>query len=87
MNYPLPFPDFDMFTVTVDLTRDGLPHHREVIEIIFQYMNILRKVGAQEWIFRECQKLAGIAFQFKEKSAPSGYTCKRMGLDGSRESS
>jgi secreted Zn-dependent insulinase-like peptidase len=55
--------DFDIFSVTIDLTREGLPHHRKVVEMVFQYLNMLRDAGVQEWIFRECQKLADIAFQ------------------------
>ena len=27
----------------------------EIISLIYQYVNMLRKEGAQEWIFKECK--------------------------------
>jgi len=30
-------------------------HVDDIVTLIFQYVNLLRKLGPQEWIFRECQ--------------------------------
>ena len=42
---------FDFFTVYVDLTEDGLLHIDDIIELVFQYINMINKEGAVKWIF------------------------------------
>jgi len=38
-------------------------HVDDIVMLIFQYINLLQKVGPQEWIFRECQVCARVRFQ------------------------
>jgi len=66
---------FMFFGVNVDLTEAGIEHVDDIITLIFQYLNLLRKEGPQEWIFRECQDLSSMGFRFKDKERPSSYTC------------
>jgi insulysin len=44
--------------------------------MVFEYIELIKKSGPQEWIYRECQKLAKISFDFKEKIAPATYASK-----------
>ena len=41
---------FDFFIVNVDLTEKGLEHIDDIIKLVFQYFNMLRVQGAQEWV-------------------------------------
>ncbi|KAL1917702.1 uncharacterized protein VTP21DRAFT_3536 [Calcarisporiella thermophila] len=71
---------FEFFKIWVDLTENGLKHYEEVIEIVFQYIELLKKDGIQESIFREVQSLASTSFRFSEKSKPLYYTTHVAGL-------
>ncbi|KAF7728621.1 Insulinase (Peptidase M16) [Apophysomyces ossiformis] len=71
---------FEFFRVSIDLTEEGLAHYRDVVTVIFQYIELLKKMGVQESAFREVQSLASLAFRFKEKSPPSQYTSRLAGL-------
>ncbi|GFS16143.1 insulin-degrading enzyme-like [Elysia marginata] len=65
---------FSFFSVAVDLTDRGQENTDEIIALIYQYIHMLRKEGAQEWIFKECQDLASMSFNFKDKESPRAYT-------------
>ncbi|KAI8825830.1 Metalloenzyme, LuxS/M16 peptidase-like protein [Fimicolochytrium jonesii] len=71
--------NFDFFKVSVDLTLAGVEHYEEIVPIIFQYIDMVKKDGVQDWIFQECKQLATMSFRFKEKSPPSSYTSRLAG--------
>ena len=66
------FLGFDFFIVSVDLTEEGVEHIDDIIQLVFQYFEMLRKVGTQEWIFDECKKINAMLFRFKDKESPMG---------------
>lgn len=66
---------FMFFAVDVDLTEEGIEHTDDIVTLIFQYLNLLRKEGPKEWVFRECQDLSSMSFRFKDKEKPINYTC------------
>jgi len=61
---------FGFFEIVVDLTQEGLEHVDDIVNIIFQYLRMLRQEGAKKWIFDECVKLNEMRFRFKEKEQP-----------------
>ncbi|KAI9204048.1 Metalloenzyme, LuxS/M16 peptidase-like protein [Polychytrium aggregatum] len=65
--------NFGFFKITVDLTAEGQAHYNEVIVIIFQYIDMIKKAGIQKWIFNECKSLYMMHFRFKEKKSPASY--------------
>ncbi|KAL3863624.1 hypothetical protein ACJMK2_005374 [Sinanodonta woodiana] len=65
---------FMFFMVNVDLTEDGLEHVDDIITLIYQYINMLKNEGPQEWVFKECQNLSAMQFRFKDKERPRNYT-------------
>ncbi|XP_021361137.1 insulin-degrading enzyme-like isoform X2 [Mizuhopecten yessoensis] len=71
---------FMFFKVDVDLTEEGIEHVDDIVTLTYQYINLLRKAGAQEWIFKECQDLSAMTFRFKDKEKPRNYA---SGLSGS----
>ena len=43
---------------------------------MFQYLNLLRKEGPQEWVHEECRDLDALKFQFKDKERAAGYVTR-----------
>lgn len=54
---------FTLFTISLILTEDGMKHLTEVIEAVFGYIDLLRRTGPQERIFREIQKIEDTSFR------------------------
>ncbi|XP_075072253.1 insulin-degrading enzyme isoform X1 [Mixophyes fleayi] len=71
---------FMFFIINVDLTEEGLLHVDDIIFHMFQYIQKLRTEGPREWVFQECKDLNAVAFRFKDKEHPRGYTSKVAGL-------
>ena len=40
---------------------------------MFKYIQRLKEVGPQEWVFHETNKIGNMTFDFLEKSDPIGY--------------
>lgn len=60
------------FEISVDLTEEGFENTDKIIKIIFQYINMLKKQGAQKWIFDEYSQICKTLFRFKDKENPLG---------------
>ncbi|XP_005991607.1 insulin-degrading enzyme isoform X2 [Latimeria chalumnae] len=71
---------FMFFIINVDLTEEGLLHVEDIIFHMFQYVQKLCTEGPQEWVFQECKDLNAVAFRFKDKERPRGYTSRIAGL-------
>ncbi|CAG8742754.1 12068_t:CDS:10, partial [Acaulospora morrowiae] len=67
------------FNVSINLTPSGLENYQEIVKLVFQHIKLMKKVGVQEYIFREekkkqLQNLQAIKFRFLEKSSsPADY--------------
>ncbi|XP_039264342.2 insulin-degrading enzyme-like [Styela clava] len=67
---------FDFFLIQVDLTETGIYHVEDIIQIMFQYIKLLKSVGHQDWIHHEIRDISAISFRFKDKEKPSSYVSK-----------
>lgn len=54
--------------VTIGLTEPGLGHIREIGEMLFHKIEMVRRQGVEQWRFDEQGQLGEIAFQFAEES-------------------
>jgi secreted Zn-dependent insulinase-like peptidase len=45
--------NYELLAIVINLTENGLEYYEEVLKIIFQYAEMLRRVGPQESIFKE----------------------------------
>ena len=61
------------FEIEVSLTKKGLANSDKVIDIIFTYMQRIRDMGPQKWIFEEKKQMGNIAFDFAEKRTPMAF--------------
>jgi len=67
--------DWGLFCVKVDVTDNGIEHVEDVVEAVYQYVQMLqREAPFDPWIFRETQDLALQDFRFKSKESPINYT-------------
>ncbi|ONH66952.1 A-factor-processing enzyme [Cyberlindnera fabianii] len=64
------------FGVDIDLTEDGISHYEEILVVLFQYLNLLKREGAHQWIYNELQEVSEMNFKFKQKSSPSSTVSK-----------
>ncbi|OQR75122.1 insulin-degrading enzyme-like [Tropilaelaps mercedesae] len=64
---------FGLFTISMNLSPEGLEHTDEIADAIFQYLNLLRREGPQSWVFEELKNLGIMQFRFKPKETPIKY--------------
>lgn len=61
---------FSLFSVSIDLTPEGITHLDDIIRAVFQYIHMLALDGVHEWVFEECRLLQEMHFRFLEKTSP-----------------
>ncbi|XP_022253443.1 insulin-degrading enzyme-like, partial [Limulus polyphemus] len=66
---------FSFFVVSMELTEEGIEHTDDIVTLIFQYINMLKKVGPQQWIYEECRDIAAMTFRFKDRERPQSLVC------------
>ena len=64
------------FSITVTLTKKGLANTDKVINAVFKYIQRLKEVGPQQWVFEESKKIGAMSFAFAEKGQPINYAVK-----------
>ncbi len=62
-----------LFSVVITLTEKGAANPDRVLQLFFDYMEMLRKEGPQDWLYAEQSRLADLSFRFREQSSPMGY--------------
>jgi insulysin len=67
--------DWSAFSISVDLTDEGLEKVDQVVEVIFAYIALVKKEGIQQWIHDETATVAACQFRFLSKRNPMDYTC------------
>ena len=68
-------PEFAIFECTVNLTINGLTNWKDVVFIIYQYIERLKMLTDKQWrlYFDERQKVDEMRFMFKGKEHPYDY--------------
>ncbi|KAK9241369.1 Metalloenzyme, LuxS/M16 peptidase-like protein [Lipomyces kononenkoae] len=67
---------YDLFQISVDLTPEGIKNYEEVIETVFQYLNLLQVTPPQQWVYEELRDVAEASFRFRQKSPASSTTSR-----------
>ena len=62
--------NFREFTVSLNLTPQGLDNIDEIVTAVFQYIELIRQHGMDEWRYHEKQSVLELAFRYQEKSRP-----------------
>ena len=58
------------FNIRIELTRAGMQHVDSIVALTFEYIDLIRRDGIEQWIFDENRRLSEIEFQFQEKAGP-----------------
>ena len=56
--------------LNITLTKEGLKNWENVVSVVGEYISILKKEGAQEWVYQEIKEIGEMQFRFPEKSRP-----------------
>ncbi|MGF1682537.1 insulinase family protein [Photobacterium minamisatsumaniensis] len=62
--------NFREFTIGLSLTPKGLKHVDNIVEIVFQYIALIKQQGLNEWRYKEKRSVLEMAFRYQEKSRP-----------------
>jgi insulysin len=61
---------YQLFDITIDLTDAGLAKPDRVVAIVFQYLRMLVRSGANERLYNELRDLGDMSFRFASKQDP-----------------
>ena len=64
---------FDIFAITISLTDKGEKDYKRVMELVYMYINQIRDLGPQEYIYTEMQQKHLIDFQMLSKTKAVQY--------------
>lgn len=71
---------YSFFEVTIELSSSGLEHYREIVGVVFRYIEMLAKEGIQSEKFqasiKESMDLSNLGFRFKEREDASNFCYK-----------
>jgi insulysin len=70
---------FSIFTVHMEVTELGLQKVDEIVSMVFAYVDLLKSVGPQQWIFDEVRTVADLRFKFLSQRNPFDYACSAAG--------
>ena len=73
-------PDISSFDISVSLTEKGEAEYQRVLELVFAYIEMLRKTDFKEYTFKEIQAMAQINFDWKSPAEGMGYVAGRAAL-------
>ncbi|KAM7259044.1 hypothetical protein ACFE04_014785 [Oxalis oulophora] len=65
-----------IFGMSLHLTDSGIENIFAIVDIIYQYLKLLRQTSPQEWIFKELQDIANMDFRFAEEEAQDDYAAE-----------
>lgn len=55
------------FSISISLTEEGLRNREMIRALVFYALHVIKKEGVESWRYAEEQRMADIAFQFREK--------------------
>lgn len=68
-----PDKNINAMTITIGLTEDGVKQHRDIMEAVFSYLNMLKRDGIKEYTFRQEQQMGAIHHRWSPPSEGSDY--------------
>ncbi len=73
-------PDINSFGINISLTEKGLKEYERILELIFAYIDMVRKHGIEEYTFKETQAMAQINFDWKNPDEGMGFVAGKAAL-------
>jgi secreted Zn-dependent insulinase-like peptidase len=69
-------PDNATFTVGISLTEEGVNQVDYITALLFQFIELAREQGIQQWMFDEQKVMADLSFRFQEPGEPISYVTR-----------
>lgn len=63
----------NMLYLSLHLTSNGIEHKNKIITIVYNFVDLIKKVGVNEWQYNEYQKASRLYFDYSPKLSPSDY--------------
>ncbi|XP_049824034.1 nardilysin isoform X2 [Aethina tumida] len=64
---------YSFFSLNLVMTEEGMTHMNEVIDVVFSYLNMLKRLGPQKRIFDEIKHIADTSFKYRDEESASDY--------------
>ncbi|XP_072244932.1 nardilysin-like [Leuresthes tenuis] len=74
---------YSIFSISITLTNQGYQNFYQVVHFVFQYLKMLQKLGPQQRIYEEIQKIEANEFHYQEQTDPIEFVeniCENMQL-------
>ncbi|MXY57703.1 MAG: hypothetical protein F4029_09910 [Gammaproteobacteria bacterium] len=60
------------FRISLTLTELGARHVDEIVDLLYAWIDLVRRRGVQVWHYDEVARMQGLAFRFQEERSPTG---------------
>ncbi len=68
-----PDKNINAMMITIGLTEDGVRQHRDIMEAVFSYIDMLKRNGIREYTFRQEQQMGAIHHRWSPPSEGADY--------------
>lgn len=65
------FRGFTIFAIRMDLTEEGMTERYTVVKHVLEYLEMLRKVRPQEWVWNEIKDTGLLDFNYGDPLTPA----------------
>lgn len=73
-------PNVNFMKINVSLTQKGMENYERILELVFSYINMLKKHGIEEFTFKENQTMAQINFDWKDPDEGMGFVAGQTAI-------
>jgi insulysin len=67
-----PTPDYSALNIRIELTPEGLPNHREIIQMVFSYLNLMKQSDFPAYLFEERKTMSRLNELYSDKGEGAG---------------
>ena len=73
-------PGTAFFHIQIRLTEEGLRRYKDIVQILFQYISLLKDSPPQQWVMDEIKSMAEVDFRFREKTPASAFASRMSSI-------
>lgn len=73
-------PNINSFGISISLTQKGLQEYERILEMVFSYIEMVRKHGIEKYTFEQAQAMAQINFDWKNPDEGMGFIAGKAAL-------
>ena len=73
-------PNINSFGISISLTEKGLKEYNRILEMVFAYIEMVRKHGIEKYTFEQAQVMAQINFDWKNPDEGMGFIASKSAL-------